>query len=128
MTTTQEITNLRTIRIIAILVYAVNCAYAIHRQMLLSSGHTIARDYPYPAAAIFVGAGFASWWFCRKLPRAVDRLAAILFGAFSFFRVTMQFSPGVYLPSLNGVSCAVILLGFVAMLVGVFHCSPTQEP
>lgn len=127
MTMTQEMTNQKTFRIVAIVVYAVNCAYAVHRELVLISGRTVVQDFPYLTAVIFAGAAFASWWFCKKLPRTADRLAAILFGVFSVFRVAMQFSPSVYMPLLSGISCAAILIGLVAMLVGLFHSSPAQE-
>jgi uncharacterized membrane protein len=123
----QKITNQQQVRILTTIFYGVICGYAVHRELVLISGRTIIEDFPYLTAVIFAGAAVGSWGYCKKLPRATDRLAAIFFGVFSVFRIVMQFSPSVYLPLLSGVSCATILIGFIAMLVGVFRSSPAQE-
>lgn len=127
MTMTQEITNQKLFRIVAAVIIGVNCAYAVHRELVFISGRTVVEDFSYLTTAIYAGAAFGSWWYCKKLPKSTDRLAAILFGVFSFFRIVMQFSPNVYLSLLNGISCAVILIGLIAMLVGVLRSNPAQE-
>lgn len=124
---TQEITNQKLFRIVAIVIIGVNCAYAVHRELVLISGRTVVESFSYLTAVIYAGAAFVSWGYCKKLPRAIDRLAAILFGVFCAFRIAMQFLPSVYLPLLSGISCAVILIGLVAMLVGLLRSNPAQE-
>jgi hypothetical protein len=123
----QEITNQKLFRIVAIVIIGVNCAYAVHRELVLISGRTVVESFSYLTAVIYAGAAFVSWGYCKKLPKATDRLAAILFGVFCAFRIAMQFVSSVYLPPLNGISCAVILIGLIAMLVGVSRSSPAHE-
>ena len=127
MAMTQEIANQKLFRIVAVVIIGVNCAYAVHRELALISGRTIVESFSYLTAVIYAGAAFVSWGYCKKLPKATDRLAAILFGVFCAFRIAMQFLPSVYLPLLSGISCAVILIGFIAMLVGLLRSSPAQE-
>ncbi len=127
MTMTQEITNQKLFRIVAIVIIGVNCAYAVHRELVLISGRTVVGSSSYLTAVIYAGAAFVSWGYCKKLPKATDRIAAILFGVYSVFRIVMQFSPSVYLPLLSGINCAVILIGLITMLVGVLRSNPAQE-
>ena len=111
----------------ALVIIGVNCAYAVHRELVLISGRTVVGSSSYLTTAIYAGAAFVSWGYCKKLPKATDRLAAILFGVFCAFRIVMQFLSSVYLPLLNGIGCAVILIGLIAMLVGLLRSSPAQE-
>jgi hypothetical protein len=127
MTMTQEVSNQKLIRVVAVVIIGVNCAYAIHRELVVISGRTFVEHFSYLTAAIYAGAAFGSWWYCKKLPKSTDCLAAILFGVFSFFRIVMQLSPSDYLPLFNGISCAVILIGLIAVLVAVLRRGPTQE-
>jgi len=124
---TQDNENQKLFRIVAIVIIGVNCAYAVNREVVLISERAVVENVSYLTAVIYAGAAFASWGYCRKLPKATERLAAILFGTFSAFRVVMQFSPRVYLPILGGISCAVILIGLLYMLVAVLGSSPAQE-
>jgi len=123
---TQEITNQKLFRIVAIVILGVNCAYAVHRELVLISGRTVVESFSYLTAVIYAGAAVVSWGYCKRLPKATDRIAAILFGMFCVFRIVMQFSPSVYLPLLSGISCAVILSALIAMLVGILRGSPAQ--
>jgi hypothetical protein len=123
---TQEIANQKLFRTVAFVIIGVNCAYTVHRELVLLSGQTVVVDFSYLTTAIYAGAAFGSWWYCKKLPKATDRLAAILFGVFSVLRIGTQLSSNLYFPMVNGVSCAVILIGLIAMLFGLLRSSPAQ--
>lgn len=127
MAMTQEAENQKLFRIIAIVIIGVNCGYAVNREVVLISGGPVVENVSYLTIVIYAGAALASLGYFRKLPKATERLAAILFGTFSVFSVAMQFSPVVYLPILGGISCAVILFGLLCMLLAVVRSSTAQE-
>jgi len=98
--------------------YGIVCGIAINRFRSVLSGGIPTKSTGLHVA-MFAGFTLVSWALLKSLDRWSDRVAVFLYGLFYAIRVVTNYISVANDSLLAGVECGSILVGMIAMIVGL---------